>query len=78
MLRTWDEIQALAAELSALYPDVDPREIPLKKLRDSLLDLPDLHRPMEGMTPGLLEAMRQAWLEGAQDEDEEEEAPGEP
>jgi len=77
MMRTWDEIQTLAAELSTLYPDVDPREVPLKKMRDALLELPDEHRPADRVTPELLEAVRKAWLEGALAE-EEEESPGEP
>ena len=77
MMRTWDEMQTLAAELSALYPDVDPRKIPLKKMRDALLEMPGPHRPTDQVTPGLLEAVRQAWLEGALSE-EEDEAPGEP
>ncbi|MDH4248684.1 MAG: Fe-S cluster assembly protein IscX [Deltaproteobacteria bacterium] len=77
MARIWketqySEAQQLAAELSTLYPDVDPRLLPFTSLRDSLLNLSDRAQGMDPVREHLVENIRTAWREGVGGEDEEE------
>ena len=72
MTRNWNDVRQLAAELSARYPDVDPRQLPFAALRDALLGLPGSAPPAETLTGRLMEEVQQAWREGYAAEEEEE------
>jgi len=68
----YSEAQQLAAELSTLYPDVDPRLLPFTSLRDSLLNLSDRPQGVDPVRELLVENIRTAWREGAMGEEDEE------
>ncbi|MDH5753098.1 MAG: Fe-S cluster assembly protein IscX [Deltaproteobacteria bacterium] len=61
MTQTWNDVQHMAAELANLYPDVDPRDIPLNVLREKMSEVPSMAGFANLLTEHLLQEVQTAW-----------------
>ena len=63
---TWTDIHAIAAELAAEYPDVDPMSLRFTHLREMIESLEDFDPdPGQTVNEAILEAIQSAWMDEA-------------
>ena len=60
---TWDDVDRIAEALILAYPDVDPMELSVQKLRSMITELPDFDDDAGAPDEAQLEAIQMAWYD---------------
>ena len=61
----WIDIQQIAEELSAKFPDIDPKTIRFTDLRAWVMELPGFDDDPNHSGEKILDAIQAAWIEEA-------------
>ena len=66
MKRTWRDIEEIARDLAAHYPEMDPLHLELPQLRAMIIGLPAFGDEPDAGTDEILEAIQSAWYDEAE------------
>lgn len=67
----WTDSRAIATELAAKHPDVDPKQVRFLQLREWVLELEDFDDLPEHCGEKILEAIQLKWILGPGEDDDE-------
>jgi FeS assembly protein IscX len=63
----WNDVYAIATELTELHPEIDPRNIRFTDLHNWVTTLPEFNDDPQRGGEKVLEAIQQAWIDETDD-----------